>query len=131
MTNDLARAAIANLIAAAREAAEFLARNAEGSAGQKLGENLRLGLAGTAPVLRRLDDADAVGAFCDTLMAVVAVARRTALPVLTGEDRTSLEAALRAADDLLAGWSAPIAESVRGSAEILKFPTRGTDIKAD
>ena len=125
MTDDPVRAAIAGLIEAAREAAEFLAR-AGGADGETLGKSLWLGLGGVAPLIKQLDDAEAVPAFVDTLMAVVAVARRTALPALTGDDRAALEAALKAADELLAGWTAPIAAPAASStAEILPFRPRG------
>ena len=129
MTDQPVPAVIADLLAAARLAADFLSRGAGGDAGRELGESLRSALAGAAPALRRVGDADAVPSFVDTLTALVLVTRRAALPSVTGPEHVLLDGAVRAADELLAGWKAPIAAPA--AAEVIHLANHFPHMKKD
>ena len=120
-------AAIADLIAAAREAAVFLAGGAGGANGERLAEDLRTGLSQATPLLKRIDDADAVPAFVDTLNAVLAVARPIlAEGLLTEAERVAVAGAIKAGEELLAEWLAPPSSAAPAtSAEIVQLRRQG------
>jgi len=125
MTKEIVPPSIADLLAASRLAADFLCRGAGGDAGKELGETLRASLAGAMPTLRRVSDAEALPAFVDTLAALASVARRSAMPAVSGPEHVLLDGAIQAADELLAGWKASqLKTAPPGMAEVVQFSGR-------